>query len=155
MPKLAREYNRSNHKYSYSNNDNHSVIHAENHFHYEAIRRAPKRSRKKRNPVQSIIVLTILLFVLFIAMPFTFNNVTKAIFQPTPYQNITTDLENLAFPTHKYLSNAWSFGKRDFRYADDKNALMEELNENVSMPLLKSDLIDLAEIYPTVALECL
>ena len=88
---------------------------------------------------------------MFTVMPFAFNNITKTIFAPTPYKNVKTDLRKLAFPTQNYISNAWFMGEPSFRYqADKKDALMEPLKENVNMPVLKSELTDLIELYPTV-----
>ena len=90
-------------------------------------------------------------FVLFFILPFSFNNVTKAIFAPTPYKNIKTDMHKLAFPTHSYLANTWYLGKRGFNYsANLKNAKMLQLKEGVNMPVLRQELMNLAEMYPTV-----
>ena len=122
--------------------------------HYAHLREAnrpKKRVKKKRNFVQILVAGLLLYVTLFQAMPYTFNNVTKAMFVPTPYKNIQTDLKDLAFPTQNYLSNAWSFGNRDFRFAaNEKNAQMVEVKETVNMPVLQSELTNLMEQYPTV-----
>ncbi len=122
--------------------------------HYAHLREAnrPKKRIKKKKSFAQILVTGLLLYVtLFQAMPYTFNNVTKAMFVPTPYKNIQTDMKDLAFPTQNYLSNAWSFGKRDFRYAaNEKNAQMVEVKETVNMPVLQSELSNLVQQYPTI-----
>ena len=89
--------------------------------------------------------------MLFCVMPYGFNHITKAIFVPIPYKNIQTDLYDVAFPTANYISNAWFMGHRSFRYAaGEKRAQMEMLKENVNMPVLKTELENLATQYPTI-----
>ena len=158
MPKLARDYNTYNYSYkasSYSNVYNYATYAQEhNTKNYTELREhnRPKRKKaKKKSLIQVLISLSVMLFVLFYIMPYSFNNVTKAMFVPTPYKNITTDMANLAFPTHNYLSNTWYLGQRGFNYsANAKKAKMQPINENVSMPALRQELMNLAELYPQV-----
>lgn len=156
MPKIAKKYdgmyyeynNVSSYPYSYES------YRKKNEVHYARLRqenKPQKRVSKKKNLFQFAISCTLLCLMLFCVMPFAFNKITKAMFVPTPYKNITADIESLRFPTHNYLSNAWFMGQRSFRMAaDEKNAKMSPLKENVNMPVLQSELMNLMTLYPTV-----
>ncbi len=158
MPKLARDYNTeyySNYKASsYSNVYSYSTYANEHGRYYSELRehnRPHKKHVKKKSPLQVFISLAVVSFLLFFILPFSFNNVTKAVFVPAPYKNIKIDMDKLAFPTHNYLANTWYLGKRGFNYsANVKNAKMTPLKENVNMPVLRQELMNLAELYPTV-----
>lgn len=162
MPKIARQYedryysefritsnSSRNHNYRYSQYANTS-----NYSSYEQIqtvRRKKRTKSKKRSLIQTLVALSIIGIVLFNALPYSFNNITKAMFVPTPYQEIQTDMYNLGFPTLNYLSNTWTLGQRGFSYsADEKHAQMDVLRENVKMPVLTQELMDLMENYKTV-----
>lgn len=158
MPKVARQYDGRYSEYSFSSSyhrgRHYNSGYSESSVYYSELRNAnrpKKRSTKKKNLFQFLVSCSFLAFMLFYAMPFSFNNITKAMFVPTPYKNISTDMESLAFPTHDYLSNAWFMGERSFRMAADaKDAQMEPIKENVNMPVLQSELKNLMELYPTV-----
>ena len=173
MPKLAKQHWRAdaydvrsfeyqkitpiNTDYSYTHSSSSYKKHSNssytgNQTYYSHLRNENRpRKRKKRNTLQALISFSLLCIMMFTVMPFAFNNITKTIFAPTPYKNVKTDLRKLAFPTQNYISNAWFMGEPSFRYqADKKDALMEPLKENVNMPVLKSELTDLIELYPTV-----
>lgn len=157
MPKLARQYD-SNYltsfQYSREVYYGSTSSHSEQRVHYTNLRNEnrPKRKQaKKKNLFQFLVSCSVLLFLLLCVMPFSFSNITKAMFVPTPYKNIKTDLNSLSFPTRDYLSNAWFMGNRSFRMAEEKNAQMLPLKENVNMPVLQSELQDLAKQYPTIA----
>lgn len=137
MPKIARAYNNRDgqtsemlsysnsfryeqQSYGYSSSSYRRTSKAEYDERYRHLReenRHNKRPRKRKTLAQSIVSGSIILFLFACVMPFAFNNITKAMFVPTPYKNIQTDLKDLSFPTHNYLSNAWSMGNRDFRFA--------------------------------------
>lgn len=158
MPKLARQYDGNYPEYRVSFEYSKEVYYPsktpDNNIHYARLRnenRPRKKRTRKKNLFQFIISASVMLFILLYAMPFSFNNITKAMFVPTPHKNIQTDLKNLTFPTHNYLSNAWFMGQRSFRIeADEKNAQMVPLKENVNMPVLKSELQNLMKLYPTI-----
>lgn len=115
------------------------------------VRRRKPKAKKKRSLLQCLVVLGVLGFVLVNALSYSFNNITKAMFVPTPYQEIQTDMYDLSFPTYNYLSNTWAFGHRGFNFsADEKNAQMSSLKENVKMPVLTQELMRLMENYKTV-----
>ncbi len=115
------------------------------------VRRRKPKAKKKRSLLQCLVVLGVLGFVLVNALSYSFNNITKAMFVPTPYQEIQTDMYDLSFPTYNYLSNTWAFGHRGFNFsADEKNAQMSPLKENVKMPVLTQELMRLMENYKTV-----
>lgn len=138
MPKLAQEYYYEP-QYEYKRPN---IAHIEKYRHKKA---------KKRNPWHFAISCLVFAFIGFIVMPFSFRGITKAVFNPQPYKSIQTDLYKLAFPTTEYLSNAWFDGKRSFRYeADTNHAQMITQSENVNMPALKNELLNLMEQYPQV-----
>ncbi|MBQ8668204.1 serine hydrolase [bacterium] len=115
------------------------------------VRRRKPKAKKKRSLLQCLVVLGVLGFVLVNALSYSFNNITRAMFVPTPYQEIQTDMYDLSFPTYNYLSNTWAFGHRGFNFsADEKNAQMSPLKENVKMPVLTQELMRLMENYKTV-----
>jgi len=161
MPKIARQYEgvefpeyRSVSGYSRLNHRT-VVPFGSGKMHYKTLRdeNRPKRRKvsKKKTFFQSLISGLCILFLMCVVMPFGFNNITKAMFVPKPYKNITTDLNELRYPTHNYLSNAWFMGQRSFRYAaQGKQAQMVPLKENVNMPVLESELRKLMTIYPNI-----
>lgn len=167
MPKIARAYGRDNRNISefssysgshtfnshdtYYNKYSMKSGNAEDYAQLRERNRHKSPRSKKKNIAHFAVSSLILLLVAGCAMPFSFNSITKAMFVPTPYKNINTDLKDLSFPTHNYLSNAWSMGNRDFRFAaDEKHAGMIPVKENVNMPVLQSELTNLMTQYPTV-----
>lgn len=116
------------------------------------IKKYKNKKRKKLNPLRVIISGAILLFVLCFVMPYSFKGITGLVFNPAPYRSIKTDLYQLAFPSDNYLSNDWFNGRRHFHQAaDEKHALMSNLKENVNMPVLTNEILDLMQQYQTVS----
>lgn len=156
MPKLAREYDSSVYsEYRISSEySRYTYRHSEQSSHFAQLRqhnKPLKRKNKKKSLFQFLVSVSFLLFLMLYAMPYSFNNITKAMFVPTPYKNISTDMRELSFPTYKYLSNSWFNGQNSLSYsADEKSAQMEALKENVNMPVLHSELLNLAKQFPTV-----
>lgn len=167
MPKLARQYNdryyselrissntsrTSSYGYSRYEYPNVNTVNYENPITQpKLIRRKKSKNKRKKGILHILVVLGLLVFVLFNALPFSFNNITKAMFIPTPYQEIQTDMHDIGFPTHNYLSNNWFLGQRGFSYsANEKSAQMIPLHENVKMPVLTQSLMNLMENYQTV-----
>lgn len=159
MPKLAGDYNSryySEYRISdYTKVYNYTAYANNRNLRYKDLREANRpigrQKNKKKSLAQVIIRLVFFAFMGFSVLPFAFNNVSKAIFAPTPYKNIKTDMRNLAFPTHNYLSNDWYLGERGFNYsADQKHAKMFPIKENVNMPVLYQELNNLAKQYPKV-----
>ncbi|MCM1339579.1 MAG: class A beta-lactamase-related serine hydrolase [Muribaculaceae bacterium] len=164
MPKLARQYDEGLYSSRYTapagcrlNSDSYLNTRTSQYgqFRYieqtQPIRRRKKHKAKKRNPLKALVSLSLLGIMLFGAMPYSFNKLSKSIFTPTPYKSIKTDLRDIAFPTNNYLANSWKLGERLFNYsANQKTAQMVPLKENVNMPVLRQELANLAEIYPTI-----
>lgn len=163
MPKLAKQYDDryysdfrvssntsridNTHREYYVNYDNYGNLIGQQ----QPLRRKKVRNRKKKSILQPLIALGILALVIFSALPYSFNNITKAMFVPTPYREIQADMYDIGFPTHNYLSNNWFLGHRGFGYsADEKHAQMTQLKENVKMPVLTQSLLSLMEDYKTV-----
>ncbi len=155
MPKLASDY-RDNYSevYSFSEYRRHRAVQYSKYRDYSGLRNANrpiKKPNKKRNLVQFMVSCSVLALVLCFVMPFSYKNITKSIFVPTPYKNIKTDTASIAFPTTNYLSNSWFMGKRSFRFAaTNKKAQMQSIKEGVNMPSLRSELLNLMELYPTI-----
>ncbi len=149
MPKLARDYSQYEHSvYDYSTYASRKNAYTQE---LREANRPRKKLKKKKTPLQILISLSFVAFMLFCVMPFSFNKVTKGIFVPTPYKSVKTDMHDFFFPTHKYLSNNWFSGLRSFEYsADSKNSEMIPIEENVSMPALRQSLVDLAGNYPKI-----
>lgn len=169
MPKIARV---NRHQYSesteilrfrqereyrnYSNSDFHFSANNKykNDERYSSLRKSNrplKRKRKKTNPLHFLIFSSLVMLLFCTALPFSFNNITKAMFVPTPYKSIQTDMYDLSFPTTKYLSNSWFEGKRMFSFsANEKKSQMIPIKENVNMPVLKQELLTLMENYKTI-----
>ena len=145
MPQQAYDYNYSQYgKVSYTQAYNYGKI-------YPYRKKVLKKPVKKKNPLKFILRKLTVFAILMIFMPYAFNCITKSVFAPSPYKNIKADLTEYAFPSYKYLSNAWFMGERSFRFAaDKKHALMLPLKESVNMPSLKSDLLNLMESYPQI-----
>lgn len=159
MPKLAKYYEERNYynsraPYGGYTQERGIVVdfHTNPHPNQNVKSKRLKRKKSvKKNFVQSFINCLLSLILMFFVLPFGFNKITKSIFIPTPYKNIKTDLRQISFPTHNYLSNAWFMGERSFRLAaTEKNAQMIPLNENVNMPVLQSQLTNLMAAYPNI-----
>ncbi len=145
MPRLAEQ--RYDDFYYESSDIIDNVLYINKYAH----KKTQKKPRRKKNYLGFLIGCGLFALIFSVVMPFSFNKITKAIFNPTPYKHIQADMEKLAFPLHDYLSNSWFLGKRDFRMeAAAKHAQMAPLKTNVNMPLLQSQLEDLAKLYPTV-----
>ena len=152
MPKLAREnsyYSQYNSQiYDYRTYATRREMYS---YNIKTAHNPVKKQKKKKSPLQVFISMLFISFVLFFAMPFSFSKVTKAIFVPTPYENIKVDTYKTAFPTYNYLSNNWFMGYRGFGYsAEGKDSQMIPLKESVNMPALRQKILQLAETYPTV-----
>lgn len=160
MPKLARNYDsvygdpyyyQSYTKYNYSVYEN---VRTEKISRYSSLRHENRPKRKVNKKKKFVQVLTAFVFFVVMAMtalPYAFSHVTKAFFEPTPHNAITADMNEISFPTTKYLSNTWAFDNPMFNYsASEKSAMMTHLKENVNMPVLKQELLGLMEQYPTV-----
>ena len=163
MPKLARQYDdryysefrvasnvpRTN-DYRYARYDQSGSYYGQT-AQPSPVRRKRVKSKRKKSILAPLVVLGLLAVVFFNALPFSFNNITKAMFIPTPYQEVQADMHDIGFPTHNYLSNNWFLGQRGFSYsADEKKAQMTPLHENVKMPVLTQSLMNLMENYKTV-----
>ena len=151
MPKLARD----NYYYSQYNSQIYDYRTYANRrdMYYRGLKEAktPLKPKRKKSPIQIFISLLFLSFVFFCAMPFAFKNVTKAIFVPTPYKNLKVDMYSAAFPIQDYISNTWFMGHRGFGYSlEGKEAQMEPIKENVNMPVLRQQLLELSSLFPTI-----
>lgn len=162
MPKLARQYDTGRSSDYRISSDYTTISSHQGYYHrsedykvrYTSLRnenRPKRRKTAKKNIFQFIVSLSFLLFLMVYVMPFSFNNITKAMFVPTPYKEIKSDLHDISFPTANYLANSWFMNKPALTYsADEKHSQMVPLKENVKMPVLQSELINLTELYPTV-----
>ena len=161
MPKALRRYNYDNYTSPYTSYSGtlYPQTNVADFNRYEQIRkqklnqqqRVKYHRKRKKTTAQYVVSFCTILFMLFAVMPYGFNHMTKELFVPTSYKEIQTDLTNLAFPATKYLSNAWFLGQRSVRFAaDEKHAQMIKPKENVNMPSLRSELLNLMELYPTV-----
>ncbi len=146
MPKLASRYDER----MYTRTPSYGEIRYIRQEQPQIVRRKKHKARK-RNPIKALISFSLLMFVLFGAMPYSFNKLSKGLFVPTPYSKIKTDLRDIAFPTNNYLANSHILGERVFSYSTEgKHAKMLPIKENVNMPVLKQELMNLAELYPTI-----
>ena len=158
VPKLAKDYDsryyESERNSTYSNTYDFNKYFSSHNNSYENLRKSNKplkRTKKRKSLGQVIISLLFLSFLLCQILPFSYSKVTKAIFVPTPHKHIKADLHSLAFPTHNYISNNWYFGQRDFNFSQTgKKAEMFNLKENVNMPALRQQLMNLGELYPQI-----
>lgn len=150
MPKIARDYYYGNSSvYERELKSNIYYINGSTKSgHYSSVK---LHKKKKKNPLRFLISCFILIFLLGIIFSYGINGITKTIFNPAPYKNITTDLNNIAFPLNNYFSNSWFLGENSLRFAAiGKNAQMVDIKENVDMPSLKSELLSLMEQYSQV-----
>lgn len=142
----AREYSQNGHSDFHLNNEA-----AKRYASLREANRPKKHKSKKRNMLHFLISAGLILTLFCTAIPYSFNKISKAIFIPTPYKSIQTDMYDLSFPTTRYLSNSWFGNRRMFSYsASTKKAQMVPLKENVNMPVLKQELLNLMSNYQTV-----
>lgn len=147
MPKLAQRYAEG----MYTRTPSYGEIRYIRQEQPQIIRKRKKHKARKRNPLKALISLSLLSIMLFGAMPYSFNKLSKGLFVPTPYSKIKTNLRDIAFPVNNYLANSWTLGERQFSYsADSKHSKMLPVKENVNMPVLKQELQNLTELYPTI-----
>lgn len=152
MPKLAQDY----YKYGrYSNREEYSYQRQATVYTYPVREQKrmpiPPKRRKKRNPLRVLTSCLILGLLCMTFMPYSYNIITKSIFNPTPYKNLVMDLHELVYPSSNYLSNNLFMGEHSFNFeADPKHAQMLTLKESVNMPSLESEILSLMEEYPAV-----
>ncbi len=158
MPKLARSYDSRYECYSGNGYTYVKVRHREDSELREAYAKMKHSARpvsrtksKNKKVVQFITALLFFGILSLFVLPYAFSHITKAFVEPTPYKSVSADLHEISFPTAKYLSNSLVFGQRAFSYsAGEKEASMVALKENVSMPVLKQELLNLMEQYQTI-----
>jgi len=146
MPKFARQYGYPQYEsYLYKSQYENTRSNIASFHKYKKNRRA------KRNPLRFVLSCSVILAAAIFVLPYTFKSVTKTVFNPAPYESIKTDMYSLAFPTTNYLSNGWFMGYRTFDYAaSEKTAQMQPLKENVNMPVLHGELLNLMQQYPMI-----
>ena len=166
MPKLARQYDREYYGYrsssEYWSSSRRDFVAQRTYTPYTSqpnvqplpfgtVAKPKRKKAKKKSLLGAIISFAMIGALLFPAMTYSFNKMSKAIFVPTPYKNIQADLNEIAFPLNNYLANSWVLGDRIISYsADAKHAQMVPLTENVNMPALKQRLMNLMEQYQTI-----
>ena len=151
MPELARQqYDRQ----QYRINQYHATDYSDS---VKVVRRPvytrPKVNTKKvqRNYlIHKIVSVAVVSILGFTILPYGFNNVTKFMFNPTPYKEVKADYYNLLFPTSAYLSNHWFLGERSLEGAKVKKAEMAALVEGTELTVLENSLKNLASLYPSI-----
>ena len=151
MPELARQqYDRQ----QYRINQYHATDYSDS---VKVVRRPvytrPKVNTKKvqRNYlIHKIVSVAVVSILGFTILPYGFNNVTKFMFNPTPYKEVKADYYNLLFPTSAYLSNHWFLGERSLEGAKVKKAEMAVLVEGTELTGLENSLKNLASLYPSI-----
>ncbi len=151
MPELARQqYDRQ----QYRINQYHATDYSDS---VKVVRRPvytrPKVNTKKvqRNYlIHKIVSVAVVSILGFTILPYGFNNVTKFMFNPTPYKEVKADYYNLLFPTSAYLSNHWFLGERSLEGAKVKKAEMAALVEGTELTGLENSLKNLASLYPSI-----
>ena len=152
MPKTARDYNYLNYGSYYTPNNDTPLRDACKIYKYPDIEKRKVKSKKKRkNPFRVLLSSLIVVGLLMMFMPYSFNIVKKSVFMSTPYKNIKADLYQIAFPITNYLSNNWYMGERKFSFAANANkAEMVSIKEGSVIEGLQNSLLKLMEEYPTV-----
>ena len=146
MPELARrEYTTYNSNYRRPN------LHTVRYTAQQPVKRTVDRKKVERNYlIHRIISVAVVSLLGFSILPFGFNKVSKMMFNPTPYKNVTTDYHQLRFPTTNYLANDWFLGQRALRSAETKKAEMSKITEGNELIGLKNQLNNLASLYPSI-----
>ncbi len=144
MPKLAHKYYNN---IEYDKSDYYSKNNVYK-FRQNGNIKPKKRKKSLFRLLLSSFIILVLMSTVFIN---GFNYVIKSIFAPTPYKSVNIDFKEFAYPLNNYISNSWFLGQKSFRMAaDEKNAQMIKLKENVNMPALKNELLYLMEQYPQI-----
>ena len=76
------------------------------------LRTANKQKVERNYFIHKIVSAIFAAILAFTVLPFGFGKITKHIFHPTPYKKITTDYQQIVFPTTNYISNHWFMGMR-------------------------------------------
>ena len=151
MPELARQqYDRQQYRIN--------QYHATDYSDSVKVVRRPVYTRAKVNTkkvqrnylIHKIVSVAVVSILGFTILPYGFNNVTKFMFNPTPYKEVKADYYNLLFPTSAYLSNHWFLGERSLEGAKVKKAEMAALVEGTELTGLENSLKNLASLYPSI-----
>ena len=113
------------------------------------IRTADKKKVERNRFIHRIISFLFVAVVAFGLLPIGFNKITKHIFNPTPYKKITTDYQQIVFPTTNYLSNHWFMGMRSFVNTAKKPQMTTPI-ENSELASLKNEIKYIASTYPEI-----
>ena len=154
MPKLARrEYDEKYYRYSsYTTGMQTAQVYSINERQTLKRRKTnQKRKAKKFSFIHFLISLSLLAATVALVFPYSIKHITKSVFEPIPYKHIQTDMKELAYPIHNYLTNSWFMGHHSFRFAaEGKKAQMIPMKENHRLNELENHLLYLGETYPTV-----
>jgi len=144
MPKLA-------HNYYYYTEYQKSEHYTDNIYKFRQKKIVKPPKKRKKSVFRLILSSLIILFLMSFVFIKGFNYVIKSVFTPTPYKSVNVDFKEFAYPLNNYLSNSLFLGQKSFKMAaDEKNAQMIKLKENVNMPALKNELLYLMEQYPQI-----
>lgn len=149
MPELARQSRyREYSSYSQQSYIRRDYVHSVN---YTPVKRTVDQKKVARNNfIHRIISVAVVSLIGLTFLPFSFNKITKMMFNPTPYKEVKADYEQLLFPTANYLSNHWFLGHRSLEGAEIKKPLMTSLVEGNELSGLESQLNNLIALYPSI-----
>ncbi len=149
MPELARQSRyREYSSYSQQSYIRRDYVHSVN---YTPVKRTVDQKKVARNNfIHRIISVAVVSLIGLTFLPFSFNKITKMMFNPTPYKEVKADYEQLLFPTANYLSNHWFLGHRSLEGAETKKPLMTSLVEGNELSGLESQLNNLIALYPSI-----
>ncbi len=152
MPELARrQYGRQQYRVNqYNTAYNAGNIRVVNEAVYTKKHKVNTKKVQRNYLIHKIISVAVISLFGLTVLPYGFNNVTKMMFNPTPYKNVKTDYHKLLFPTSEYISNNWFLGERSLEGAKVKKAEMTPLVEGTEMTGLESQLKNLASLYPSI-----
>lgn len=152
MPELARrQYDRQQYRVNqYNTAYNAGNIRVVNEAVYTQKHKVNTKKVQRNYLIHKIISVAVISLFGLTVLPYGFNNVTKMMFNPTPYKNVKTDYHKLLFPTSEYLSNNWFLGERSLEGAKVKKPEMAPLVEGTEMTGLEGQIKNLAAMYPSI-----
>ena len=113
------------------------------------MRTADKKKIERNYLIHKIVSVVLVSLIAFTILPIGFNKISTRIFNPTPYKKITTDYQQIVFPTTNYLSNHWFMGMRSLANVAKKPQMTTPV-ENSELSSLKNEVKYIASTYPEI-----
>ena len=109
------------------------------------------KTKKKSNFFINLIRTTILASLLFVVLPYSYNNLISTIFPTNTKKALNVDYNKLLYPTNSYLYNRDLFlGQYIIKDTEYEKTLMVKIPENQEIKSLEKKLLNIADKYKKI-----